>query len=109
MKLAYVHQELGKEVTALAGYYTPLNELRLKHNGKDVLCVTGVSVIEASCCGTGGCAYAIVPGYIASWKSKKNEAGLPISEVEPVTDKAARREIAAVLMEKEHVGSIEFW
>ncbi|MCJ7808132.1 MAG: hypothetical protein MUP73_05470, partial [Dehalococcoidia bacterium] len=97
MKLEYVHTELDKEVNALAGYYTPLEEHRLEHNGKEVLCVTGISVIESSCCGTGGCAYAIVPGYIMNWKFKENEAGLPISEVETIADKVARKEITAIL------------
>jgi len=109
MKVEYVHTELDKEVTALAGYYTPLEEHRLEHNGKEVLCVTGISVIESSCCGTGGCAYAIVPGYIMNWKFKENEAGLPVSEVETVADKVARKEITSILNERECVGNIDFW
>ncbi|MCK4963733.1 MAG: hypothetical protein KAS54_01525 [Dehalococcoidia bacterium] len=111
MKMEYVHQELGKDVNALAGYYTPMNELRLEHDGKEVLCITGLGVIESSCCGTGGCAYAIVPGYIVNWKFKENEAGLPVSEVESVADKEARREISAILQERECVGNqnVEFW
>jgi hypothetical protein len=88
-----------------------MNELRLEHDGKEVLCITGLGVIESSCCGTGGCAYAIVPGYIVNWKFKENEAGLPISEVESVADKEARREISAILQERECVGNqnVEFW
>lgn len=111
MKMEYVHQELGKDVNAMAGYYTPMNELRLEHDGKEVLCITGLGVIESSCCGTGGCAYAIVPGYIVNWKFKDNEAGLPVSEVESVADKEARREISAILQERECVGNqnVEFW
>lgn len=111
MKMEYVHQELGKDVNAMAGYYTPMNELRLEHDGKEVLCITGLGVIESSCCGTGGCAYAIVPGYIVNWKFKENEAGLPVSEVESVADKEARREISAILQERECVGNqnVEFW
>lgn len=109
--MEYVHQELGKDVNAMAGYYTPMNELRLEHDGKEVLCITGLGVIESSCCGTGGCAYAIVPGYIVNWKFKENEAGLPVSEVESVADKEARREISAILQERECVGNqnVEFW
>ena len=109
MALEYVHQELGKEVTFLAGYYIPYEELKLEHDGREVLCVTGVSAIESSCCGASGCAYAIVPGYILKWKFKQNQAGLPISEVEPVKDNADRQQIAAVLKERHHVGSIDFW
>jgi len=74
-----------------------------------VLCVTGLGVIESSCCGTGGCVYAIVPGYIVNWKFKENEAGLPVSQVEPIADKAVRQGIAAILRERECVGNIEFW
>jgi len=109
MKVEYVHQELGEDVNALAGYYTPLDEHRLQHDGKKEVLCTGLGVIESSCCGTGGCAYAIVPGYVVSWKFKKNEAGLPVSEVEPVADKEARREISAILKEGQSVQNIEFW
>lgn len=109
MKMEYIHQELGKDVNALAGYYTPMNELRLEQGGREVLCVTGLGVIESSCCGTGGCAYAIVPGYIVKWKFKENEAGLPVSEVEPVVDKKTRQEISAILQEGQCVQNVEFW
>ena len=111
MKMEYIHQELGKDVNALAGYYTPMNELRLEHDGKEVLCVTGLGVIESSCCGTGGCAYAIVPGYIVNWKYRVNDTGMPVSEVEPVADKGARREITAILQEGQYVHNqnVEFW
>ena len=108
-KMEYVHQELEKEVTALSGYYTPLEEFQVEYGGREVLCVTGVSVVESSCCGSGGCSYAIVPGYVLSWKSRKNEAGLPVTEVEPVNDRAARQEIAAILKEKKALGNVEFW
>ena len=107
--LEYVHQELEKEVTALAGYYTPLEEFKVEYEGREVLCVTGVSVVESSCCGSGGCSYAIVPGYVLSWKSGKNDAGLPVTVVEPITDKTARQEIAAILKEKKALGNVEFW
>ena len=107
--LEYVHQELEKEVTALAGYYTPLEEFTIEYEGRKVLCVTGVSVVESSCCGSGGCSYAIVPGYVLNWKSRKNDAGLPVTEVEPVTDKTVRQGIAAILKEKKALGNVEFW
>lgn len=107
--LEYVHQELDKEVTALSGYYTPLEEFQVDYNGRKVLCVTGVSVIECSCCGSGGCSYAIVPGYVLSWKSGKSDAGLPVTVVEPISDKAARQGIAAILKEKKALGNVEFW
>jgi len=52
-----------------------------------------------------------VPGYLVSWKSRRNEAGLPVSEVEPITDRGVQREIAAELEKTEAVlkTNIEFW
>jgi hypothetical protein len=44
-----------------------------------------------------------------NWKFKENEAGLPVSDVETIADKVARKEITAILNEKECVGNIDFW
>ena len=109
--LEYVHQPLGEEVTALAGYYAINKELRLKHDGREVLCMIGICQVESSCCGQRSFQYAIVPGYLVSWKGTKNDAGLPVSEVEPISDEAARRAVAATIEETEVVfrPNIEFW
>jgi hypothetical protein len=109
--LEYVHIPLYEEVTALAGYYAISKELRLKHNGREVLCMIGNCSVESSCCGQRSFHYAIVPGYLVSWKTKRNEAGLPVSEVEPITDKAIKCEIVATLESTETVmkSNIEFW
>ncbi len=111
MSLEYVHLPLDEEVTALAGYYTIAKELRLKQDGNEALCVIGMCSVESSCCGRRAFYYAIVPGYLVSWKARKNEAGLSVSEVEPITDRTVRREIAAQLEETEAVlkTNIEFW
>jgi hypothetical protein len=111
MVLEYVHQPLNEEVTALAGYYSIAKELRLKRDGQEVLCMIGMCSVESSCCGRRAFYYAIVPGYLVSWKSRRNEAGLAVSEVEPITDPAVRREIAAALEDTEVVlkTNIEFW
>ncbi|TET76838.1 MAG: hypothetical protein E3J42_00990 [Dehalococcoidia bacterium] len=111
MSVEYVHQQLGEEVTALAGFYTLLKESRLKHNGREILCITGMCSVESSCCGRRSFYYAIVPGYVVTWKGKKSEAGLPVSEVEPVTDEMTKREIVATIEETDGVlkPNIEFW
>jgi hypothetical protein len=111
----YVHQELGKEVQLPSGRYCLLRELKLKHRGRKVLCLVGVGILECACC-TGGCSgpggggpYVLVPGYVISWKSSRNGAGLPVSEVEPVADGAARREIETCIRGIEGTRNIEFW
>ncbi|MFH1775560.1 MAG: hypothetical protein ABH839_02745 [Chloroflexota bacterium] len=109
MSPKYTHMELDKEVDSIAGYYTPLKEIRLKHGSREALCIIGEAVIESSCCGVGSWRYALVPGYIASWQSSRNEAGLLQSEVEPVSDKASRKEIKELIEATEPVSLFEFW
>ena len=107
--MEYVHLEMGQDITALAGYYTPIKELRLKYDGKEVLCVIGTSTVESSCCGGGICGYAIVPGFIVNWKSKTNEDGLAVSEIETIDDKDIQIEITKTIRETEHIQNISFW
>ncbi len=105
----YTHLKLNEDVITFAGYYTPQKEERLKYNNREVLYVIGQAVIESSCCGVGSWEYAIVPGYILNWQSKKNEAGLPVSEVEPISDEEARNNIRQVIQTNEAISQIEFW
>ena len=74
-----------------------------------MLYLVGKAGIEASCCGTGGCAFIKVPGYIRAWKRGRNETGRPVSEVERIEAQDQQREIQDLLKEK-HPGfsQIEF-
>ncbi len=105
----YTHLELNATIEALAGYYTPQKEVRLKYKSSEVLYVIGQAVIDASCCGTANYQYALVPGYIIRWQAETNRDGLPVSEVEPITDKATRGNIKKIIQEAESVAQIDFW
>lgn len=105
----YTHLELDKEQRFLPGYYVPLKEVRLKYDGREVLYVVGNVVIEASCCAAGSFAYVIVPGYIINWQTEKTEDGLPVSAVDPISDKAAQHGIRQIIDDAEHISHIEFW
>jgi len=107
--IKYTHLELDKNVTCVAGYYTPQKEVRLKYDDREVLYVVGRAVIESSCCGLGNWGYALVPGYIVSWQTRKNDAGLPVSEVEPISDEATKNNIRKIIKETENITQIEFW
>ena len=109
MSAKYTHQELNNAVYSPSGYYVPQKEIRLKHNDKEVLYVTGHAAIEASCCGVADWTYALVPGYIISWQKETNEAGLPVSEVEPISGEAAQDDIRKIVQEAENVYPVEFW
>ena len=75
----YVHLELGREIEAISGTYTPLKESMLNLSGKDILYVVGMAVVDTACCGSGSFLYAIVPGHIVTWKGRIDESGLSVS------------------------------
>ena len=109
MLTKYTHLELDKEVQSIAGYYSPVKEVRLKYNDREVLYVVGHAVIESSCCGAGSWSYVLVPGYILDWQGNANEAGLPVSEIEPIADKQARQDINQTIKQAESASQVEFW
>ena len=114
-KLKYTHLPLGEDVEAFAGYYTPEKEARLKYNGREVLYVTGHVVVEATCSGDGNTCqtanywYAIVPGYLLKWQNERNEADLPVSEVELISDRETRNRIKQIILDNEAVSRVDFW
>jgi len=105
----YTHLELNKEVSSIAGYYVPQKEVRLKYDNREVLYVIGQAVIESSCCAAGSWGYAVIPGYILKWQNETNEAGLPVSEIEPISNEEARKNISRLITEAEAVSQVEFW
>ena len=109
MGTRYTHLELNRDIEAPAGYYTPQKEVRLKYDGREVLYIVSQAVVDSSCCGEADFNNALVPGYIVRWQVGKNKDGLPVSEVEPVTDKQAQTRIRKIIKETEHVTQTEFW
>jgi len=109
MAFDYIHQELGQDVQSISGTYTPLRELRLREDGREVLCIIGNSIVDTACCGSGSFLYATIPGYILKWKERTNDAGLPVSELEPVNDEAVKRKVMKELRETENINNFNFW
>ena len=105
----YTHLELDKVIEAVAGYYTPQKEVRLKYSGREVLYVIRQTVVDSACCGVADFNCALVPGYIIGWQTETNEDGLPVSEVEPITDKIAQVKIRKIIQETEDISQVEFW
>jgi hypothetical protein len=107
--IEFTHPELNARVEFFGGGYVFIEEGRIIHQGKEVLYFLGMAGIEASCCGTGGCAFIKVPGYVRSWKKARNELGQPVSEVERIHLGDCQKEIKRILEEK-HPGfrQVEF-
>jgi hypothetical protein len=104
----YAHQELNQEVTAIGGHYVLVKEVRLPFQGREVLYLIGHAAFDTTCCGVGGCAYALVPGSVLGWKVATNQDGRPVSRVEPIRDEAVRKEISRLIDERETVQQVRF-
>ena len=104
----FVHEPLNVDVDAIAGHYTFTKEVRLPWEGRELLYLVGYAIIDTSCCGVGGCGYALVPGFVQSWHSGTDDRGLPISQVEPIRDAAVRRGMERHIEREEHVPQVQF-
>ena len=109
MKKELVHPELGKEVQAPAGYYTPLEENIMIYRGKKVISFLGSICIDAACCGSGNWNYIQVAGFLLEERIRQNSAGLTISEIETITDESDRQAIRKILLGKYPSARIEVW
>ena len=104
----FAHPVLKEEIQTISGYYVLSTESRLTFNDRQVLYFTGCAVVDTSCCGTGGCAYALVPGYIRQWKYKLNEDKLSVTQVEPIRDQESQQALQLLIKEKEGVQQVNF-
>ena len=105
---SYIHRELNHEVTAIGGHYVMTKEVRLLFEGREILYLAGYAVVDNSCCGVGGMAFALVPGFIVAWKNKTNDEGLTVSLVEPIDDPTAQADIRRLIQGKEVVRQVRF-
>jgi hypothetical protein len=109
MNIEYVHEEMSQEVSTISGRYILYKEARLSFHDREILYIVGYAVIDNSCCGSGGFGFAVVPGYIISWRSKTNDGGIHISQLEPIRDQNTRREVSQLIQNMEIVNQIQFW
>ena len=93
----YLHQEPGTEVRFIAGHYAIVEERRIAHHGRELLLVVGIAAVGSTCCGTQGCRFVNIPGYVVSWKGRLSESGMPVSVVEPIEGEAEQSEIREML------------
>ena len=103
----HIH-ELNQEIRSISGWYELEKEGMLPWEGKTVLFFVGNACVDGSCCGVGGCRYALVPGFVHRLRCRKNREGKWISEVIPIRDGKTRTEIIARLKEEEVVQQVVF-
>ena len=108
MTKEYTHA-LHKEILSISGRYELEKEGRMAYDGRELLYVSAHTVVDSSCCGYGSWQYAVVPGFIVSWRSRQNQEGYFVSDVEPISDETSRQEIKKLLHEMESVSQVQFW
>jgi hypothetical protein len=104
----YSHPELNTQVTAIGGSYILVKEVQLLVDGENVLYLIGSAIFDTTCCGVGGCAYALVPGTIRQWKIKKDPEGRPVSMVSPILRPNMKEKIKKLIFKKEPVHQVNF-
>jgi len=104
----HVHEPLNQEVTAIAGHYVLVREVRERFSGRELLYVLGHAVFDTSCCGMGGCGYALVPGFVLRWHTDRTADGQPVTEVEPVDDPEVQAAITAWIRDRESISQVQF-
>jgi hypothetical protein len=104
----FSHPELNVQVTAIGGSYFMLKEDRLHFNDEEILYLVGTAIFDTTCCGTGGCAYALVPGLIRKWHYKTDANSHPVSQVKPICQEWMRKKIREMIFKKESVYQVDF-
>jgi hypothetical protein len=104
----FIHPKLDQEITAIAGHYVFTKEVRMAYRNREVLYFLGYAVLNSSCCGVGGAAYALVAGFVKDWKYRQTKDSVFVSRVEPIYGAAEQREIRKIIQKKETIQQVTF-
>ena len=109
MSEEFLHDPIGEENRTISGWYMAHKEFKLNFNGDELLVVIGAGVIDNSCCGVGGCSYALIPGYIKKFKYRTDpETNQQVSTVEHVSDENDKKEIERLIKQTDYVTQVIF-
>mgnify|MGYP000544297195 CR=1 FL=1 len=104
----FIHPVLNKAVRSISGHYIVSQEKRMSYNGREVLYLIGCAFVDTSCCGPGGCSYALVPGYVKQWKYRFTPENLPVTQVDPIWNTDVQKALRRLIKQKEPVQQVNF-
>jgi hypothetical protein len=107
MNRIYTH-EIAQEVRSIGGRYELDKEGVIDWEGSPILYAVGNAAVDSSCCGTWGCRYALVAGYVKRLRFGTDDEGNPLSEVLPIDDRAVRDAITDRMKQEEKVSQVIF-
>ena len=108
LQFDYVHRDLEQEVTAIGGHYRFHREARFAFRGQQVLYLVGHALFDSTCCGVGGCGYALVQGVVEKWKYRCDQEGFPVSRVAQIDEPHTQKEITRRIQAQETVQQVVF-
>lgn len=97
----FTHPRLNEPVESISGHYEYIEESTVKEGSRTLLFLTGYSITDRSCCGTGGCGFIFIPGYIVKLHHQSNDKGDMVSTVAPVPAGEKREEIKQLFQHSE--------
>lgn len=103
------HPVLEETISAIGGEYRLKEERRAFLADGELLYYTGYFVIDRSCCGVGGSAYALIAGFVAQWKYTKDAQGRPVSQVHTVKNERDRDRIAKMIKKEDPQCQVVFY
>ena len=106
--LDFAHPKLNEGVSAIGGEYQFTAERQIDVDGRPLLYYTGFFMIDRSCCGISGCAYALVAGFVREWKFRINDCGRPVSRVAPVRSPDLQKRVAAMIQQQDPLMQVSF-
>ena len=104
----FTHPVLNDPVTAIGGTYVLTGEQKVGYQGEQLLVFSGHAVFDTTCCGVGGCAYALVPGFIDSYRCGQDAAGRWLSRVRPIEDAQIRKTVTPVICAQTSALQVQF-
>jgi len=105
--MKFVHPLLNHEVDAIGGHYLISKEALLQDGNENILYFLGHAITDRTCCGTGGCGYAIIAGHVIAYRTGMNEDGRYVSEIMPVS-KRRFEELTGMMKREEGVIQVHF-
>lgn len=99
--IMYCHGSLNQEIQAIGGRYILTDEKKLPFKDRSIFYLTGHAVFDSTCCGAGGCVYAVVYGAIDTWKEEREDGKGPVTRTTPIQDEKLQQEIRRSIMAAE--------